>query len=518
MKNYALSIDCGTRGIRAIIFDQKGNELAAYEKEYSGYYHLEPGYCEASGAMFWNDFCEVVHRMKLEEPERFSEIAGMTVACQRDTATILDEEGEALRDFIVWMDRRELDRPIPAPGVWDSLFKIAGKTEFVSSFNKGTHGHWIMVNEPELWNKAKYYCLLSTYYFGKLTGKVVDCRSDIAGHLPFNYQKKEWADAKEIITKVVLIEKEKMPPLFDSCEILGTITKKAAEATGLPEDLPVIGSGTDKGCETIGVGCLTPDTASVSLGTQATVEITTDEYFELVNFYPPFPSVNPQSYNPEITVYRGFWMMKWFVENFAQTEKMLCETRGEHVLAYLDRKLQDVPAGAGGLILHPYWGMESFKPEAKGSIIGFSEETDKYHIYRAIVEGIGYALREGMEFIEKKSGVEIRRVALSGGGASSEVVCQLYADLFGRETYCVQTPSTTGLGAAMAVFTGLGVYPDLKTAGDNMVRCEKSWQPDSENAALYDRLYQDVYKPAYARYQPLYKALEKIHIKVRHEK
>lgn len=513
MEKYALAIDCGTRGIRAVVYDQKGRELVIHEKEYTGYFSLKPGYCEASGTMFWNDLCEVVHRLKLEEPEIFKMIAGLTVSCQRDTATILDKNGETIRDFILWMDRRELEKPIPAPGIWDQLFKIAGKTDFVASFNKGTHGHWIKVNEPELWQKASYYCLLSTYFIGKLTGKVLDCRSDIAGHLPFNYRKKEWCESKEIVAQIVQIERDLMPELVDSCQILGRITAKAAEETGLPEGLPVIGSGTDKGCETIGVGCLSSDTASVSLGTQATVETTSKAYFELVKFYPPFPSVDPEAYNPEITVYRGFWMMKWFVENFAQTEKMLCESRGENVLDYLNGKLKDVPAGAGGLILHPYWGMESFKPEAKGSIIGFSEATNKYHLYRAVIEGIGFALREGMAVIEKKSGVKIKRVGLSGGGAVSDEICEIYADLFGRETYRVQTTSTTGLGAAMAVFTGLGIYPDLEKAGQNMVHYQKSWQPDPEISKIYDALYEKVYAPAYERFQPLYQMLQKIKVK-----
>ncbi|SDX71454.1 FGGY-family carbohydrate kinase [Eubacterium barkeri] len=517
MSDLALTIDCGTKGLRGIIFDSYGNQLATAEKRYESYYSLNMGWVEAPAKMFWDDLCQVLGILKQEEPALFARVAGITVACQRDTGTIVDHRGEALRDFIIWQDRRKLDKPVEIPRLWRILFDLAGKGPFVDSFNTQTHAHWIKVNEPEKWASAHAYVLLSSYLIGKLTGKCIDCRSDIAGHLPFNFKKKEWSGPRDILTQIIRIEREKLIPLVDSCAALGGITEKAALETGLPAGLPVIGSGTDKGCETIGVGCLGPDTASVSLGTQATVEITTDQYFELIRFYPPFPGVGPKSYNPEITVYNGFWMMNWFVETFAQLEKQQCDERGEDILAFLDRQVERIPAGSEGLVLQPYWGMESFKPEALGSIIGLTEGQSKYHIYRAIIEGIGYALREGLEQIEAKSGTRVNSIGLSGGGAQSDVICGIMADIFGRETYRVQTSATTGLGGAMAIFVALGRYEDLREAGYNMIRKTRIYRPDPKRQRLYDAIYRDVYAKAYKRYKPLYQSLKSIMAKVEND-
>ncbi len=331
MRDLALTLDCGTKGVRAVIYDARGNELAKTEKEYEGYYSKEPGYVEAPGAMFWDDAVEVILALKEGEPELFQQISGVTVACQRDTATIIDGGGNPLRDFIIWKDRRVLEEPIPIPQPWRTLFSLIGKREFAESFDKGTHAHWIKIHEPELWERAEAYVLLSGFLITKLTGKIMDARANIAGHLPFDFKKKEWCSPHEIKRQIIQIEREKLCELTGSCAIIGAVTKEAAQITGLREGLPVIGSGTDKGCETIGVGCVNPHIASVSLGTQATVETTVDRYFELVTFYPPFPSVDPEAYNPEITVYSGFWMINWFVENFAQLEKIVCEASGDSI-------------------------------------------------------------------------------------------------------------------------------------------------------------------------------------------
>lgn len=437
MKDLALTIDCGTKGARATVFDAQGNLLCNVASEYPGYLSLEPGWCEASGEMFWDALCSVTQQLKENFLEIFQRIAAVTLACQRDTGTIVDEEGSALRNFIVWMDRRLLQKAIPTPQPWHFLFTVMGKQAMVDSFNMGTHAHWIKVNEPELWQEAKAYVLLSTYLMGRLTGKVLDCRSNIAGHLPYNYKKKEWCGPREILAQIVQIERDKLCALTDSLTVMGRITAAAAAATGLPEGLPVVGSGTDKGCETVGVGSLDPATASISLGTQATVEITDDRYYELVGFYPPFPSVKPEAYNPEITVYNGFWMIGWFIETFMEAEAASMKAAGKDIFEFLDKKLAQVPIGAGGLLLQPFWGMESFRDEARGSIIGFGEGQDKFYIYRAIIEGLGYALRDGLERIEKKSGVRVKSIGLSGGGSHSDVIApswRIFSDV--RLTAC----------------------------------------------------------------------------------
>lgn len=508
MRDLALTIDSGTKGVRAVIFDELGNELAAAHTEYKNYYSKKFGYVEAPASMFWDSLCRVLEEIKEEYPGAFDRLCGITVAAQRDTATIVDKNGEALRDFISWRDRRTLEEPLRIPQPWRFLFLILGKKDYTEMFNKGTHAHWIKIHEPELWKEAHGYVLLSTYLIGKLTGEIVDATSDIAGHFPYDFKKKKWCSKNSVKGAVLQIEKEKLCELVDSCTVLGYITKNASRDTGLPEGLPVIGSGTDKGCETVGVGCVDREIASISLGTQATVETMTGKYVEVMPYYPSFAAVDPECYNPEITIYGGFWMIGWYIENFAKYEQEICRRRGVDIKDFLNRKLRDIPAGANGLLLQPYWGQENFKDEAMGSIIGFTEGQTKFHVYRAVIEGIGYALREGLELIEKKSQTKISEVALSGGGAKSDEIDQIMTDILGRRTYRVQTDETTGLGGAMAIYTAMGFYMDLEDASNHMVHPTKFFVPNQKNHEIYNRIYKKVYKKAYKRYRPLYKVLK----------
>lgn len=499
IKNVVMTIDCGTRGIRAILFDDFGNELGKGEMIYDGYYSKSLQWKEAPPEMFWNGLIRAIEIVKEKYPKVFLNIQGLTIACQRDVITVVDEKGEPLRDFISWLDRRSLEVPLKYPLPYALLFKLVGFSKVAKSFTMTSHAHWIKIYEPEIWEKTHKLVLLSTYLLTKLTGKIMDSRSATVGHLPFDYKNKKWCGKYDIKSKIIQIEPEKLFELVDPCEIMGYLTEEAARLTGLPVGLPIVSSGTDKGCETLGIGAIKPNIASVSLGTQATVEITTPKYVEIFPFYPAFSAVQADAYNPEVTIYHGFWMINWFVTEFFPHEDT------ETVNDLLEEYLKEIPVGAEGLVHQPYWGREAYRPEARGALIGLSEGHGKKHIYRAMIEGLGFALLEGIRVIESKTKVSIENIGLSGGGSHSDGVAQIMADIFNRPVYRVQTFETTGLGGAIAVFVGLGRYETINEAETQMVRKSRIFKPDPENANKYARIYNEIYKKLYGRLKPLYK-------------
>ncbi len=165
-----------------------------------------------------------------------------------------------------------------------------------------------------------------------------------------------------------------------------------------------------------------------------------------------------------------------------------------------------------GLMLQPYWspGIKVPGPEAKGAIIGFGDVHTRAHMYRAILEGLAYALREGKERIEKRSGVPITELRISGGGSQSDAAMQLTADIFGLPTSRPHVYETSGLGAAIDAAVGLGLYPDFATAIKAMTRIGKTFYPIAQHQKTYDALYRQVYQKMYARLQPLYLEIQKI--------
>ena len=165
-----------------------------------------------------------------------------------------------------------------------------------------------------------------------------------------------------------------------------------------------------------------------------------------------------------------------------------------------------------GLILQPYWspGLKVPGPEAKGAIIGFGDVHTRAHVYRAILEGLAYALREGKERTERRSRVPITELRVSGGGSQSDAAMQLTADIFGMSTARPHIYETSGLGAAIDAAVGLGLHPDFETAVREMTRVGRVFDPDPAAREIYESLYQRVYKQMYRKLKPLYDEIRDI--------
>ena len=294
-----------------------------------------------------------------------------------------------------------------------------------------------------------------------------------------------------------------LPRVVQAGEVIGALKDEVAEQVGLPKGLKLIASGSDKGCETIGLGCLTPDVGAISYGTACTIEVSNPKYHEPEPFLPAYAAAVPNLYNMDVQIYRGYWMLKWFASEFASELEKEARLRDVAIEAILDEWLNDVSVGSDGLILQPYWGPGLARPLAKGAIIGFSNVHTRKHIYRAIVEGIAFALREGLESIEKSQKQKVKSLRISGGGSLSDEVCQITADIFGLEISRVQTIESTSLGAAIATFTAVKEFNNVHEAVQNMTKFSQTFKPNKENHALYDRIYHNVYLKMYPRLKPL---------------
>jgi sugar (pentulose or hexulose) kinase len=305
---------------------------------------------------------------------------------------------------------------------------------------------------------------------------------------------------------------EHLPELVPPAHQIGEITREAAGATGIPAGLPVIAAAADKACEVIGSGCLEPHIGCLSYGTTATINTTHRKYIEVIPLIPPYPSAVPHAYSLEIQVFRGYWMVHWFKREFGHLEVKLAQERGIEPEVLFNDLVNQVPPGSEGLILQPYWspGIRVPGPEAKGAIIGFSDVHTRAHIYRAILEGLAYALREGKERTERRSRVPITELRVSGGGSQSDAALQLTADIFGLSTSRPHTYETSGLGAAIDAAVGLGLHSDFDTAIREMTHVGQTFEPDTAVHAIYDELYQGVYKQMYGRLQPLYQAIRAV--------
>ena len=186
--------------------------------------------------------------------------------------------------------------------------------------------------------------------------------------------------------------------------------------------------------------------------------------------------------------------------------------RGLEPEALFDELVRAVPPGSQGLVLQPYWspGLKHPGPEARGAIIGFGDVHTRAHIYRAILEGLAYALREGAERTSKRSGVPITELRVAGGGSQSDAAMQLTADIFGLPTSRPHVYEASGLGAAMDAAVGLGLHPDFEAAVREMTHLGSTFEPDPRAHAVYDGLYREVYLKMYAQLRPLYETIRRL--------
>jgi sugar (pentulose or hexulose) kinase len=211
----------------------------------------------------------------------------------------------------------------------------------------------------------------------------------------------------------------------------------------------------------------------------------------------------------EVQIYRGYWMLSWFSKNFASEVIDEAKIQKMAVEELLNKRLGEIPPGSDGLVLQPYWGPGLRRPLAKGGIIGFSDTHTREHLYRAIIEGIGYALKEGLLSIEKSQHHKVKELRISGGGSQSDIICQITADIFNLPVSRVQTFETTSLGAAIATFTALGEFESIDVAIKEMSHKSVTFVPNEEVHKQYNFLYKKAYVTLYPHAKDIYKEIKR---------
>lgn len=505
-----LAIDCGTQSLRAMLFSSEGELLSRVQVEYAPCFRPHSGWAEQEPELYWDSLAAACKKLNQSVPHYFASVKGMGITTQRNTMVNVDKKGKVLRPAIVWMDQRQAQPVWGQRGISGAGLALLGVRKKIGDIQIQGKCNWIMQNQPGIWAKTYKYLQLSGFLNYRLTGIFSDSVASQIGHIPFDYKNQKWAGRFRLSRRLFPVEADKLPDLMPAGEVLGLVTPRAAEQTGLQKGIPVFACGSDKGCETLGAGVISASMASLSFGTIATVQTLSEKYMEPVSYLPAYPAPVPGCYNPEIEIFRGFWMITWFKNEFAHSEVEKARQMGVPTEEILNQCLERTRPGAMGLVVQPYWGGGLDQPEAKGAMIGFGDVHTKDHIYRAVIEGLGFALKNGIEKIQKKTRVKMVKAAVSGGASQSDEICKIAADILNLPMIKGQTHETSGLGAAILVARGLGWYPDISEAVENMVHVEKIFHPDNTHVKIYRELYERVYSRMYEALKPMYSHIRQI--------
>lgn len=507
-----LAFDVGTQGSRALLINHCGEIVGKQKIQHKiPYDSNQPDWAEQRADFYYETICQAAQELKAKHPQLWDSVEAASITTIRDTSVCVDKEGKPLRQAILWLDKRKADGKPQFSQVSKMLLKAVGMEETANTQYQKSHCNWIMQKEPEIWNLTYKYLLLSGYLTFKLTGNMSDSAASLVGHIPFDSQTRSW-QRKGVLTRPVFdIEPEKLCDMVEPGETLGYITEQASRDTGIKEGLPLIAAGSDKACEVLGLGCITKEKAAMAFGTTATITFTIDRYLEPERFIPPYVSIIKGCYSPEIEIFRGYWLISWFKKEFAEKEMEQAQAMGISAEELLNERLGEIPAGCEGLLFQPYFTPNITMPTARGAVIGFSDQHTRIHIYRAIIEGINFALMDGMRLMEKRAGHTFQELYLGGGGSQSDEICQITADMFGLPAIRTQSYEVAGIGCAMTAFVGLGVFKNYQEAVAAMVRKDEVFLPDMDQHKIYKELYEEVFKNIYGKLAPLYETLYEIY-------
>jgi sugar (pentulose or hexulose) kinase len=505
----ALTIDFGTQSVRVAIFNKKGDILAISKSVYEPtYLSLKPGYAEQEASFYWEHLRNASQALKQEHPDLLKAVTTCAMTAFRGTGIFLDEQKKPVRKVILWLDQR-LAKFEPFSMFHNVAYKLIGLYETAKLNSRRTMARWVRQNEPENWKKTKYYVALSTYFNYLLTDELTDSSANMVGHYPIDFITGKWYKPSHIKAAIFNIPIDKLVPLKKPGEVLGYISKASSELLGLPAGVPVYAAGPDKAAETIGTGCLTNDVANLSYGTSVSMTIPNKKYVEPEPFLPGYQAAVPNLYNIEVHINRGYWMISWFRDNFAHKETAEATIEKLAVEEILNKEMLTIPPGSEGLVLSPYWGPGLRRPEAKGAIIGWSDVHKKAHLYRAIIEGIAFGIKEGFVGMQKRIGNKVKEIRVSGGGSKSDAICQITADIFNLPVSRVQTNETSSLGTAIAAFLAAKEFATPEEAVQSMVRIKQTFYPHPEDVQRYEFLYRKVYSKIYPKLLELYKDIIK---------
>jgi xylulokinase len=358
---------------------------------------------------------------------------------------------------------------------------------------------WVRENEPDAYRRIAHILLPKDYARYKLTGEFFSDVSDVSGTSLFDVGKRAWSNE---MLRALDIPRAWLPEVTESPVVSARISAAAARVTGLRAGTPVVGGGGDQAAQAVGTGIVHKGIVSVTLGTSGVVFAQSDTYrVEAQGRLHAFCHAVPGKWHLMGVMLSAGGSLRWYRDALGAYEKSLAAKTNEDAYDVLTRDAATAPAGCEGLLFLPYLTGERTPypdPNARGAFIGLTVRHTKAHLTRAVLEGVSYGLRDSLELM-RALGITPAQVRASGGGARSALWRQILADVFGAEIVTVTVTEGAAYGAALLAGVGAGVYRDVESACDAVIKTTSRDKPSDAKA---------IYAKYYPRYRALYPALE----------
>jgi xylulokinase len=460
--------------VKSVIFDLKGNNLGMGHGEYP-IESPHPAWAEHDQRLWWSEtkktLAEALSQAKIDPKD----IIGIGCCGQSHAPNLISKDGRVLMKSIIWPDRRAVKQE-----KW--IRENVGERESNQTLT-AVKLMWIKENRPEIWRKTYKILLPHNFLVWKLTGVYSSEPLDAATTAMFDRVKRDWSNE---LLEAYGIDRKLLPEISKSTDIVGEVTSGATEETGLARGTPVVAGGSDGACQMFGAGFVRPGRGLDRTGTVGSLTVAVEKpadhkgYFGIVSDIISVRAGSTQTAGASL---------RWFRDQFCQIEREIAVKIGTNAYQLMDKEVDQVEVGSGGVIFNPYLLGRSGPMNKHGFFFGLTLHSSREQMMRAVMEGFAFELRRGKEKNWDTKGISCDEVWTCGGGAESRTWRQIRADVLGL-TYCKTSMRESGnFGAAVLAGYGVGVYKDLISPVEAAVKVVERNEPREEYKERYDELF-----------------------------
>ncbi|WP_343209534.1 FGGY-family carbohydrate kinase [Anaerolentibacter hominis] len=489
-------IDVGTTGCKCTVYSDRGDFINEAYVEYD--FPPEAGDRELDALVIWQGVKQV-----MKEAARGTEdLKAVGIASMGEAAVLLDEADRPLNRPILYFDPRgqeQIDRLIAKIGEQKLKDITRMNPSKIYTLPKIM---WLMDQDPSLSGRAKRLLLMQDYIVYMLSGIAQIDYTLASRTYAFDMNTLDWNDE---ILQAAGLSRGMMGKTVPTGTAAGMIRREIAQELNLPEDVLIVSGAHDQPAAMIGTGVLRPGMGADSTGTNECISTFFEgrkhpDYMEQRELA-VVPFLWPDTYMTSIFCFTGGGMLKWYRDNLAKYEAELIRREGGNVFERLDEMTEDGPSG---LLVLPYFlgkGSPGMNPDARGAIVGLTPETKSIAIYKALMEGVTYELRTGLEFWRER-GIDIKELRATGGGAFSSVWLQIKADIYGMPVSTLKVSQGGNLACGMLAAIARGLYKNVEEAEKVFIQVDKTYYPRLKMQKRYDEWYE--------KYKLIYPGMEKL--------
>lgn len=499
-KDLLLGIDIGTTGTKCSVYDFSGNKVASAYREYP-MLHPRENWTEQEPLQWWKAVQRNLKEIFQNQGIENTRIAVVGIS-STNAIVFVDKEGTPLYNAISLHDQRSGEQvKWLKENIGEEVVRRSAKNRIANGSFCLPNIRWMIENRPDIVKKSYKVLVPCGYLIQKLTGEFSINRSRMSLTLMSNIYTGQWET--EIVKKTGL-PLRLLPKPYHSTDIVGGVTKKAAQLTGLLPGTPVTAGVIDTVAATIGAGAVQKGDFALTIGSSGRLCCISSQPFQdqrLLNIYGAFPGqyIGVQSTN------NAGVSLRWFRDVFGKAVADEAAAAGKDLYTYLNIEAAKAPVGAGGTIWLPYLAGEQspiWNPEARGVFFNIGLGTNYSSFVRAVLEGVAFSQRDCLDVVLSNS-LKPDIIPLGGGAANSPLWCQIFADVLNIPVSSLTSNETETLGDIIIAAQAVGIKEIPLDFGKKLAKTGCVFHPIAEHAAVYDKQFKK-YKELYKTLKPLF--------------